>query len=76
MDAFENLKKANDEDHVVLGLKSVSDVLPRQDIDILCRDDPDVLNLFILALAALQHESMTNKWMGYFQIAGMQALQT
>ena len=75
MGAFENLKQANDEDHVVLGLKSVSDVLPRQDIDILCRDDPDVLNLFILALAALQHESMTNKWMGYFQIAGMQALQ-
>ena len=74
MAPLEDLKKANDQDRVVLGLKSVTGVLPRQDIDILLGDDPDVLNLFLLALAAIQADKMNKEWMGYFQIAGIHGL--
>ena len=71
MGAFEDLQHANDDDRVILGLKPVSGIIPRRDIDIVCRDDPDILNLFILALVDLQDETMTENWMGYFQIAGV-----
>ena len=57
---------------VVVGLKPVSDVRPRREIDDLVANEPDVFNLFLLALEWLQKD--TGLWqdkMGYFQIAGM-----
>lgn len=53
MAALQKLKEANAAG-VVLGLKAISNVIPRKDIDVLIRDDPDAFNLFLLALAALQ----------------------
>lgn len=56
---------------VVVGLKSVSDVKPRREIDDLVVNEPDVFNLFLLALEYLQKD--TGQWqdkMSYFQVAG------
>lgn len=38
---------------VVVGLKSVSEVKPRREIDDLVVNEPDVFNLFLLALESL-----------------------
>lgn len=57
---------------VVVGLKSVSDVKPRREIDDLVVNEPDVFNLFLLALEYLQKD--TGQWqdkMSYFQVAGL-----
>jgi hypothetical protein len=60
-------------DGVVLGLKSVAGVQPRVDIDQLLYEDPEVFNLFLLALKELQDPSNTKNIMGYFEIAGRPA---
>lgn len=70
MSPLEDLKKAN-KDGVVLGLKNVSGVAPRKDIDVFMRDDPDTFNLFVLALRDLQSPAMSADKMGYFEIAGI-----
>ena len=51
----------------VVGLKDASGTQPRREIDDLAKNDPDVFNLYILALAAMQADKGK---MGYFQIAG------
>lgn len=55
---------------VVLGLKGVTGVVDRLDIDELLLRKPDTFNLFLLALKELQEDQDTTKLMGYFQIAG------
>ncbi|KAL1639607.1 hypothetical protein SLS58_007807 [Diplodia intermedia] len=60
---------------VVVGLKSASDVQPRREIDDLVVNEPDMFNLFLLALEALQKDY--GGWqdkMSYFQIAGIHGL--
>ena len=73
MDALKQAQK----DGVVLGLKNVSGIIPRVDIDVLLSEQPDTFNLFLLALEALQshvdpktEEELKQDKMGYFQIAG------
>ena len=66
---MDDLRRAQ-KDGTVIGLKAVSGVLPRKEIDEFLLQDPDAFNLFLLALRDLQEESDTNKLMSYFQIAG------
>ena len=58
---------------IVLGLKEVTGkVRERLDIDELLLRHPKTFNLYLLALADLQNEAISNKdKMGWFQIAGM-----
>ncbi|KAI9663307.1 MAG: hypothetical protein M1831_002591 [Alyxoria varia] len=70
---------------IVVGLKGVSDVpvVPRRDIDVLLKDQPQTFNLFIIALYELQQnkaiddkyvnlkDSTDDPRMTYFQIAGI-----
>ncbi len=55
---------------VVIGLKGVTGVVERLDIDELLLKKPDTFNLFLLALRNLQEDTETTDPMGYFQIAG------
>ena len=55
---------------VVIGLRGVTGVVERLDIDELLLKRPDTTNLFLLALRDLQEDPETTKPMGYFQIAG------
>ncbi|EGP85593.1 uncharacterized protein MYCGRDRAFT_94308 [Zymoseptoria tritici IPO323] len=60
-------------DGVVVGLKDVSGVQPRLEIDDLMVNHPDVFNLFILALQQIMQDESTgvqNK-MNYFEVAGI-----
>ncbi len=57
-------------DGVVIGLKDVAGVVPRQDVDMLLLHEPDTFNLFLLALRNLQQDQDTSNIMGYYQIAG------
>lgn len=61
------LETAQD-DGVVIGLKSLSNVEQRLEIDELLVKHPDVFNLFLLALERLQQDQSK---MGYFKIAGI-----
>ena len=70
MDPLETLKEAHYTNGVVLGLKDVTDVQPRKDIDKFLVEDPDAFNLFLLALDKLQSEDMLKERMGFFEIAG------
>lgn len=54
---------------IVTGLRDVSGILPRRELDDLMTNDPDVFNLYILALDKLQKADVDDK-MGYFRIAG------
>lgn len=57
---------------VVVGLKSVSEVKPRREIDDLVVNEPDVFNLFLLALESLQKsQGGKEAKMSYFAIAGL-----
>ncbi|KAK7698938.1 hypothetical protein SLS57_012491 [Botryosphaeria dothidea] len=57
---------------VVVGLKSVSEVKPRREIDDLVVNEPDVFNLFLLALESLQKsQGGKEDKMSYFAIAGI-----
>ncbi|KAB2569580.1 Tyrosinase [Lasiodiplodia theobromae] len=66
------LETAQD-DGVVIGLKSLSNVEQRLEIDELLVKHPDVFNLFLLALERLQQDQSK---MGYFKIAGIHGLPT
>lgn len=66
---MEALKQAQ-KDGVLIGLKDVSGLQPRLDIDVLLMKKPDTFNLFILALSELQKPENTRDPMGYFQLAG------
>lgn len=55
---------------VVIGLRGVTGVVERLDIDELLLKKPDTFNLFLLALRDLQEDPNTKEKMGYFQIAG------
>ena len=55
---------------IVVGLKDVSGIVARQDIDVLLHSEPKTFNLFILAFDELQQKSGSTDKMGYFQIAG------
>ncbi|KJX93717.1 tyrosinase precursor like protein [Zymoseptoria brevis] len=60
-------------DGVVVGLKHVSGVQPRLEIDDLMVNHPDVFNLFILALQQImqdESDGVQNK-MNYFEVAGI-----
>ncbi|OJD40032.1 tyrosinase [Diplodia corticola] len=62
-------------DGVVIGLKGLSGIHPRREIDDLVVNEPDMFNLFILALESLQKdEGAHQNKMGYFQIAGIHGL--
>lgn len=54
-------------DGIVIGLRSVSGVHPRREIDYLVKNEPDMFNLFLLAIESLQHDETK---MGYFQVCG------
>lgn len=56
-------------DGFVVGLNAVSGVQPRRELDDLMTNDPDVFNLFILALTSMMKANVDDK-MGYFRIAG------
>lgn len=58
-------------DGVVAGLRQVSGTRLRVDIDELILTEPDVTNLYILALEELQRDSGK---MGWFQVTGGQCL--
>lgn len=65
-------------DGVVVGLKDVSGVQPRLEIDDLMVNHPDVFNLFILALQQIMQDESTgvqNK-MNYFEVAGRLSIST
>ena len=73
MDALKQAQK----DGVVLGLKNVSGVIARLDVDVMLSQQPDTFNLFLLALEALQSHvdpetgrGLDQDKMGYFEIAG------
>jgi hypothetical protein len=53
----------------VVGLEATSGVQHRRELDDLVKNDPDVFNLYILALAKLMEADVDDK-MGYFRIAG------
>ncbi|MCJ1404105.1 hypothetical protein MMC11_007330 [Xylographa trunciseda] len=53
---------------IVIGLKDVSDVRYRLDIDSFMMTKPDCFNLFILAVGELQKDSGN---MGWFEVAGI-----
>jgi len=53
---------------IVIGLKDISSVRPRLDIDTFMMTKPDTFNLFILAVAELQSDSSK---MGWFEVTGM-----
>jgi tyrosinase len=55
---------------IVKGLREVSGILPRVDIDIMIRDQPDVFNLFLLALEYIQRPDYKPSHMRYAEIAG------
>lgn len=63
-----DLKRAH-EAGVVAGLRNVSGIAYRLDIDVLLSERPDAFNLFLIALDELQSEKSDNI-MGYYQIAG------
>ena len=65
-----DLKDAQ-KDGIVIGLKNISGVLERREIDKVLLKEPDVFNLYLLALERLQEdkEGKQDK-MGYFQVAG------
>jgi tyrosinase len=73
-----NLKEAQ-EKGVILGLREISGIIPRVDIDVLLAKEPDTFNLFILAIDKIQLNGDPAKdteagWMekmGYFQVAGL-----
>ena len=69
-DPLEELEEAHYKHGVVIGLTAVAGTVPRQDVDKLLHDDPEVFNLFLLALSELQAADMTKERMGYFQIPG------
>lgn len=54
-------------DGIVIGLRSVSGVYPRREIDDLVKNEPDMFNLFVLAMESLQHDETK---MGFFQVSG------
>lgn len=66
------------EDGVVVGLKDISGVQPRLEIDDLMVNHPDVFNLFILALQQIMQDESNgaqNK-MNYFEVAGRLPIST
>ena len=67
--ALAELRDAHDKG-IVLGLKAVSGIVERLDVDVLLDKRPQTFNLFILALDKLQHETLPSDKMSYFQIAG------
>ncbi|KAK0663837.1 Tyrosinase [Lasiodiplodia hormozganensis] len=58
-------------DGIVIGLRSVSGVHPRHEIDYLVKNEPDMFNLFLLAIESLQHDETK---MGFFQVCGIHGL--
>ncbi|KAL8787253.1 MAG: hypothetical protein Q9195_007863 [Heterodermia aff. obscurata] len=70
---MDKLKQAH-EDGVVLGLKEVTGLLPRLDVDVMLTTQPDTFNLFLLALRALQDEGMSKDKNGYFELASIHGL--
>ena len=78
---MDNLNKAH-EQGVVRGLKEVSGVMPRLDIDVLILEQPDTFNLLLITLLELKNEEIPwsipveykldhNDKMSFFQLAGM-----
>lgn len=66
-----SLAQAQD-DGVVIGLHGISGIQPRREIDDLVVNEPDMFNLFLLALESLQKdEGEHQNKMGYFQVAGL-----
>lgn len=77
---MDNLNQAH-KDGVVLGLKEVAQVTPRQDIDVLLRYHPDTFNLLLIALLELKGQDVpwtipddfkvtASDKLSYYQIAG------
>jgi len=71
MATLDELREANDKG-VVLGLEKVAGIVPRKDIDVFMKEDPETFNLFLLALSELQSSKWSEDKMGYFEIAGIQ----
>ncbi|KAL1618339.1 hypothetical protein SLS54_007316 [Diplodia seriata] len=62
-------------DGVVIGLHGVSGIQPRREIDDLVLNEPDMFNLFLLALESLQKDEGAHQdKMGYFQVSGIHGL--
>ena len=56
---------------ILLGLKGVSGIKERLDIDVLLVKHPQTFNLFLLALDKIQNDpDDSNLKMSYFQLAG------
>lgn len=69
MDPIQALKEATDAG-IVKGLRDISGVKPRLDIDVMIRDQPDTFNLFILALDKMQKPDFQPSRLRYAEISG------
>ncbi|KAK8085550.1 hypothetical protein PG997_006821 [Apiospora hydei] len=68
MDPIQALKDATNAG-IVKGLKDISGVKPRLDIDVMIRDQPDTFNLFILALDKMQKPDFQPHVLRYAEIS-------
>lgn len=58
-------------DGIVIGLARLNKIVPRQDVDVLLKNEPDTFNLFALAFKALKEDpDWQHNWMSFWQIAG------
>ena len=79
--AIDDLEQAHQQG-CILGLKKVADVVERVDIDVMLLNQPEVFNLFLIALMELKgtkvpwqiptdHQFTSDDKMSWFQIAGI-----
>ncbi|KAK8054725.1 Tyrosinase, partial [Apiospora phragmitis] len=73
MDLIQALKDATDAG-IVKGLKDISGVKHRLDIDVMIRDQPDTFNLFILALDKMQKPDFQPRGLRYAEISGIHGI--
>ncbi|KAK8060693.1 Tyrosinase [Apiospora saccharicola] len=73
MDAIQAIKEATDAG-IVKGLKDISGVKPRLDIDVMIKTQPDTFNLFILALDKMQKPDFQPRALRYAEIAGIHGI--
>lgn len=56
---------------VVLGIKDIAGVGLRREIDDLLLNDPDVFNLYIMALKDLMRDEQGSNMFGWYRLAGL-----
>jgi hypothetical protein len=54
----------------IVGLADVTGILPRKDIDVFIKEDPETFNLLVQAFNVIKQHDLIDSPMSFYQLAG------